>query len=245
MLKIVKVSKVLGQQRVLNDISLDIHKNEFVCLLGPSGCGKTTLLRIIAGLETADHGQIYLGDKDLLALSPQQRPVNIVFQKYALFPHLSVFDNVAFGLKMKKIPTEEVAQRCDRFLKMVSLESLADRRPETLSGGQAQRVALVRALVNEPQVLLLDEPLSALDKKMRLHMQVELRSLQQKLQSSFLFVTHDQEEAVALADRIVVMNQGQIEQIGTPDQILKHPQTKFVEEFISHRSGGGRGPGQV
>lgn len=218
----------------LREIGLKIRKGEFFSLLGPSGCGKTTLLRILAGFETPTQGRILLEQKDISGLLPPARPFNMVFQKYALFPHLTVHENVAFGLKMKKLPNEEIKRRVDEMLQMVGLKEYAQRKPETLSGGQSQRVAVARSLVNQPKVLLLDEPLSALDLKMREHMQIELKTLQRKLGLTFIFVTHDQEEAFALSDRIAVMNKGGIEQVSTPQELYEQPQTRFVAEFIGH-----------
>lgn len=231
-LKIGNIRKQFLSQTALKEINLEIKKGEFFSLLGPSGCGKTTLLRIIAGFETATSGSIYLGDKRIDTLSPQERPFNMVFQKYALFPHLNVYENVAFGLKVKKKPKEEIRESVHETLNLVGLSQFADRYPETLSGGQQQRVALARALVNEPEVLLLDEPLSALDQKMREHMQMELRALQKKLGITFIFVTHDQEEAMILSDRIGVMNHGVLEEVNTPEELYENPQSLFTAQFV-------------
>lgn len=231
-LKIGNIRKQFLSQTALKEINLEIKKGEFFSLLGPSGCGKTTLLRIIAGFETATSGTITLGDKRIDTLSPQERPFNMVFQKYALFPHLTVFENVAFGLKIKKKSTQEIKDAVHDSLSLVGLSKFAQRYPETLSGGQAQRIALARALVNRPEVLLLDEPLSALDQKMREHMQVELRGLQKKLGITFIFVTHDQEEAMIMSDRIGVMNHGVLEEVNTPEELYENPKTLFTAQFV-------------
>ncbi len=217
---------------MLHSTDLEIRRGEFFSLLGPSGCGKTTLLRILAGFESPDSGLISLGGARLDVLPPNQRPVNLVFQKYALFPHLNVRENIAFGLQMKKLPAGEIRSRVDEALALVRLEGFADKVIATLSGGQQQRVALARAIVNRPQVLLLDEPLSALDLKLRQQMHVELIELQKRLGSTFVFVTHDQEEALTLSDRIAVMNRGAIEQVGTPREIYEQPASAFVARFI-------------
>lgn len=216
----------------VQNLSLTIHEGEFFSLLGPSGCGKTTLLRMIAGLEFPSEGEIFLHEKRIDQVPAQERPFNMVFQKYALFPHLSVFENVAFGLKIKKIPATEVKERVESALQLVNMASFGDRKPETLSGGQSQRVAIARALVNRPQILLLDEPLSALDQKLREHMQNELKELQQKLGLTFIYVTHDQEEALALSDRIGVMNHGRLEQVSAPRDLYHQPGTLFTAQFV-------------
>lgn len=231
-LKIGNIRKQFLSQTALEEINLEIKKGEFFSLLGPSGCGKTTLLRIIAGFETATAGTIHLGDQRIDTLTPQERPFNMVFQKYALFPHLSVFENVAFGLKIKKKSQKEVRESVEEALALVGLSKFSKRFPETLSGGQAQRIALARALVNEPEVLLLDEPLSALDQKMREHMQVELRNLQKKLGITFIFVTHDQEEAMIMSDRIGVMNHGVLEEVNTPEELYENPKSLFTAQFV-------------
>lgn len=222
-----------GQEtRVLDDIDLDIRKGEFFSLLGPSGCGKTTLLRILAGFEQADSGAVLIGGRDMTGIPAHQRPVNTVFQSYALFPHLNVFDNVAFGLRQKRVPAAQVRDRVGRALETVRIQDFGARRPEQLSGGQRQRVALARAIVNEPEVLLLDEPLSALDLKLRKELQVELSNLQETLGMTFVFVTHDQEEALVMSDRIAVMNRGRVEQLGRAEDLYERPRTAFVANFL-------------
>jgi len=217
---------------VLAGFDLSIHEGEFLTLLGPSGCGKTTLLRLLAGFETPDAGEVLIDGVRVNDLPPDQRPVNTVFQSYALFPHLSVFDNVAFGLKMKKVAKAEIAERVAEALAAVQMAEFGGRKPKQLSGGQQQRVALARAVVNRPRVLLLDEPLSALDYKLRRAMQVELKALQRRLGITFVFVTHDQEEALSLSDRVVVMRAGVIEQLGGPREIYEHPASRFVASFV-------------
>jgi spermidine/putrescine transport system ATP-binding protein len=231
-LSVSHVSKCFGTTRVLDDVTLTISQGEFVTLLGPSGCGKTTLLRIVAGLETADAGEVVLDGVDLLPLPANRRPVNMVFQNYALFPHLNVFDNVAFGLRIRRTGDREVLARVRAALEMLQLESLAQRRTNELSGGQKQRAALARALVNEPALLLLDEPMSALDAKLRAQVRVELRQLQRRLAKTFLLVTHDQDEAMTVSDRILLMNAGKIEQGGAPADVYDHPASRFAAEFL-------------
>jgi ABC-type Fe3+/spermidine/putrescine transport system ATPase subunit len=226
------VSKSFGSFQAVADLNLAVAAGEFLTLLGPSGCGKTTTLNMIAGFEFPDAGVIRLDDQDVTTTPPFLRNVNTVFQSYALFPHMTVAQNVAFGLRVQKASKAEIKQRVDEALALVQMSSFADRYPKQLSGGQQQRVALARAIVLKPQVLLLDEPLGALDLKLRKEMQVELKHLQQKLGITFLFVTHDQEEALTMSDRIVVMNRGRIEQIGTPAEVYEKPRTRFVAEFI-------------
>ena len=224
-IEIKHISKSFGDKCILNDVSLYVKRGEFLTLLGPSGCGKTTLLRILAGFGSADSGEILINGKDITGVPPHERPVNTVFQRYALFPHLDVYENIAFGLKLKKMPTDEIDKKVRKALKMVSMTDYEDRDVESLSGGQQQRVAIARAIVNEPSVLLLDEPLSALDLKMRKDMQMELGI-------TFIYVTHDQEEALTLSDTIVVFDDGVIQQIGTPTDIYNEPQNAFVADFI-------------
>ena len=226
------VTKDFGKSEVLKTIDLDVYEGEFLTLLGPSGCGKTTTLRIIAGFENPSSGTVYLEQNDVTDIPPYHRNVNTVFQSYALFPHMNVFDNVAFGLVEKKVPKAEIKERVDKILDLVQLKNFGRRKPHQMSGGQKQRVAIARALVNNPKVLLLDEPLGALDLKLRKQMQIELKHLQQQLGITFIYVTHDQEEALTMSDRIAVMNNGVIEQIGTAQEIYEHPQTKFVASFI-------------
>ncbi|MDR2731398.1 MAG: ABC transporter ATP-binding protein [Treponema sp.] len=226
------ISKSFGDFRALNNVDLEIKQGEFFSLLGPSGCGKTTLLRIIAGFEQPDCGALTLDGSDVLYLPPNRRQVNTVFQNYALFPHLTVFENVAFSLRLKKTPSAEVKNKVNERLRLVQLEGHAYKKPNQLSGGQKQRVAIARALINEPRVLLLDEPLSALDAKLRQHMLIELDQIHDKIGITFIYVTHDQQEALSVSDRIAVMNQGDILQIGTPHEIYESPATDFTARFI-------------
>ena len=226
------VSKSFDGVTVLNNINLYIRKKEFVTLLGPSGCGKTTTLRIIGGFESPTSGQVLFEGRDIAHLPPYKRQVNTVFQKYALFPHLNVFDNIAFGLKLKKVPKAEIARRVDKMLDLVNLSGYGKRSVDSLSGGQQQRIAIARALVNEPEVLLLDEPLGALDLKLRKEMQLEIKAMQQRLGITFIYVTHDQEEALTMSDTVVVMRGGNILQIGTPKSIYDEPKNAFVANFI-------------
>lgn len=240
MLEIRSIQKTFGSQTApliaLESIDLTIREGEFFSLLGPSGCGKSTLLRIIAGLEDASSGEILWKGQRVDQLSARERPFNMVFQKYALFPHLSVFENVAFGLRLQKLPSSELKSRVIEALAMVNLKGFETRKPETLSGGQAQRVALARALANRPSVVLLDEPLGALDQKLREHMQSELRLLQRRLGLTFIFVTHDQEEAMILSDRIAVMNAGRIAQVSPPRELFESPASLFSARFIGARN---------
>lgn len=219
-------------ERILNDISLDIGDKEFVTLLGPSGCGKTTTLRIIGGFLTPDSGSVKFEGKEINNAPPHKRNINTVFQRYALFPHLNVYENIAFGLKVKKLPEREIRSRVGKMLELVNLKGFEKRSINRLSGGQQQRVAIARALVNEPKVLLLDEPLGALDLKLRKEMQTELKRIQQSLEITFIYVTHDQEEALTMSDTVVVMNNGNIQQIGTPVDIYNEPINAFVADFI-------------
>ena len=226
------ISKSFDGKEVISQLDLTINNGEFLTLLGPSGCGKTTVLRLIAGLETVDTGHIKLDNQDITHVPAENRYVNTVFQSYALFPHMTVFENVAFGLRMQKTPAADIAPRVIEALRMVQLEEFAQRKPHQLSGGQQQRVAIARAVVNKPRLLLLDESLSALDYKLRKQMQNELKALQRKLGITFVFVTHDQEEALTMSDRIVVMRDGRIEQDGTPREIYEEPKNLFVAGFI-------------
>ena len=232
-LKEIKKSFTEGEA-VLDNISLEISKGEFITLLGSSGCGKTTTLRIIAGLEQPDAGSVWLDGREVTGLEPNQRDVNTVFQNYALFPHMNVAENIGYGLKLKKIPKSEIRKKVSQMLELVQLEGYEKRKPSELSGGQKQRVAIARALVNNPKVLLLDEPLGALDLQLRRAMQIELKHLQKKLGITFIYITHDQEEAINMSDRIAVMKDGCIEQIGTPDEIYNHPKTSYVATFVGN-----------
>ena len=232
LIRINGVSKAFDGETVLDHVSLDIHDKEFVTLLGPSGCGKTTTLRIIGGFETPDTGDVFFDGKRINDVPPYERLVNTVFQKYALFPHLNVYENVAFGLRLKKTPEEEIKTKVQEMLAMVNLKGFERRRVTTLSGGQQQRVSIARALINRPRVLLLDEPLGALDLKLRKDMQNELKRIQRETGITFIYVTHDQEEALSMSDTVVVMANGQIQQIGTPEDIYNEPENAFVADFI-------------
>ena len=232
-LKEIKKSFTEGEA-VLDNISLEISKGEFITLLGSSGCGKTTTLRIIAGLEQPDAGSVWLDGREVTGLEPNQRDVNTVFQNYALFPHMNVAENIGYGLKLKKVPKSEIRKKVSQMLELVQLKGYEKRKPSELSGGQKQRVAIARALVNNPEVLLLDEPLGALDLQLRRAMQIELKHLQKKLGITFIYITHDQEEAINMSDRIAVMKDGCIEQIGTPDEIYNHPKTSYVATFVGN-----------
>ena len=226
------ITRQFGDTKALDNVSLYIRKREFITLLGPSGCGKTTMLRIIGGFDFPDEGQVLFEGKDIANVPPYKRRVNTVFQKYALFTHMNVFDNIAFGLKLKKVPKNEIKERVKRMLKLVNLEGFENRAVDAMAGGQQQRIAIARALVNEPEVLLLDEPLGALDLKLRKEMQLELKAMQQKLGITFIYVTHDQEEALTMSDTIAVMNHGKIQQIGDPKRIYDEPKNAFVADFI-------------
>lgn len=232
MVELRNVTKCFGHFAALHNTSFEVKAGEFMTFLGPSGCGKTTCLRLISGFEMPSSGEIFIDGKNVSFTPPYRRDVNQVFQNYALFPHLSIFENIAFGLRMKRIPSAEIKKRVNRLIEMTALESLIDRKPSQISGGQRQRVALARAIVCEPKVLLLDEPLSALDAKLRAQMRMELKLLQKKLGITFIFVTHDQEEALTMSDRVVVMNAGNVEQIATVHDIYHKPATRFVASFI-------------
>lgn len=226
------IKKCFDETDVLKGISLSIEKGEFITFLGASGCGKTTTLRIIAGLEQPDEGHVRLNGRDVTDLEPNKRNVNTVFQNYALFPHMDVYSNVAYGLKLKKVEKREIARRVEEMLELVQLSGYEKRMPSELSGGQRQRVAIARAVINSPQVLLLDEPLGALDLQLRRQMQVELKRIQKSLGITFIYITHDQEEALNMSDRIVVMREGRFQQIGTPNQVYYHPRTSYVARFV-------------
>ncbi|MEE4251055.1 MAG: spermidine/putrescine ABC transporter ATP-binding protein PotA [Alcanivoracaceae bacterium] len=226
------ISKHYGDRAVLKALDLDILDGEFLTLLGPSGCGKTTLLRLLAGFERPDSGTLTLSGQDITSMSPERRPLNTVFQQYALFPHLTVAGNVAYGLRMEKRPEGEIRQRVKDALAMVQLTELAERKPHQLSGGQQQRVAIARAVVKRPKLLLLDEPLSALDYKLRRQMQIELKRLQRELGITFVFVTHDQEEALSMSDRVVVLRDGDVQQLGTPREVYERPANLFTARFV-------------
>ncbi len=226
------ITKAFGQHIALQELNLAVNNGEFLTILGPSGCGKTTLLRLMGGFEQPDSGHIFIDGYDITNLPPEERLVNTVFQSYALFPHMTIFNNVAFGLKCNGIDKNEIKERVEETLKIVSLEKYSERKPNELSGGQKQRVAIARAIVNRPRVLLLDEPLSALDYKLRKKMQIELKQLQRRLGLTFIFITHDQEEALSMSDRVVIMNDGKILQSGTPRDIYEEPNSLFAAEFI-------------
>lgn len=232
LIEIKGIKKAFDDTQVLEGIDIDVEDGEFLTLLGPSGCGKTTLLRIIAGFETADEGELLFNGKDMFRMKHYERPVNTVFQKYALFPHLNVYDNVAFGLKLKKLPKATIDRHVQEMLELVNLPHTAKRNIQSLSGGQQQRIAIARALVNDPKILLLDEPLGALDLKLRKQMQFELKRIQEQVGITFIYVTHDQEEALSMSDTVVVMKDGAVQQIGTPTDIYNEPQNAFVANFI-------------
>ncbi|MEY8338097.1 ABC transporter ATP-binding protein [Lachnospiraceae bacterium 62-35] len=231
-LKLDGIEKKFGEAEILKGLNLSVEKGEFITLLGASGCGKTTTLRIIAGLESPDQGRIILNGADVTALDPDKRNVNTVFQNYALFPHMDVAANISYGLRIRKTPKQEISRRVQEMLELVQLSGYEKRMPSELSGGQKQRVAIARAVINNPQVLLLDEPLGALDLQLRRRMQIELKRIQRQLGITFIYITHDQEEALNMSDRIVVMNEGQFEQTGTPDEIYYHPRTSYAARFV-------------
>lgn len=231
-LKIENLKKQYGDKQIVKGISLEVEEGEFLTFLGPSGCGKTTILRCISGLEEVNSGKIYIYDKDVTDLDPTKREVNTIFQSYALFSHMTVEQNVAFGLKMKRVPKKEIAKRVKEMLKLVKLDGYEKRKPYQLSGGEQQRVAIARALINKPKVLLLDEPLSALDRKLQKQMEIELKRLQKKMGITFIYVTHNQDEALTMSDRICILRNAKIEQCDTPENIYKHPKTLFVAQFI-------------
>ena len=233
-LQLQQIRKSFANTEVLKGVDLEAGQGEFITLLGASGCGKTTTLRIIAGLELPDSGQVILEDHDITDWEPNKRDVNTVFQNYALFPHMNVADNVGYGLKIRKVPKAQIAERVERALRLVQLEEYGKRMPDQLSGGQKQRIAIARAVINEPKVLLLDEPLGALDMKLRRQMQLELKRLQKQLGITFIYITHDQEEAINMSDRIGVMHEGVLEQMGTPNEVYYRPRTSYVADFVGN-----------
>lgn len=233
-LQLKEIEKSFEDTKVLKGLNLDIRRGEFITLLGASGCGKTTTLRIIAGLESPDKGSVLLEGQDITGLEPNKRNVNTVFQNYALFPHMNVADNISYGLKIKKTPKTQIDAKVKEMLRLVQLDGFEKRMPDQLSGGQRQRIAIARAVVNEPKVLLLDEPLGALDLKLRQQMQLELKRLQKQLGITFIYITHDQEEAINMSDRIAVMRNGVLEQVGTPNEIYYHPRTGYVADFVGN-----------
>ena len=233
-LQLQQIRKSFADTEVLKGIDLEAGQGEFITLLGASGCGKTTTLRIIAGLELPDSGQVILEGRDITDWEPNRRDVNTVFQNYALFPHMNVADNVGYGLKIRKVPKAQIAERVERALRLVQLEEYKKRMPDQLSGGQKQRIAIARAVINEPKVLLLDEPLGALDLKLRRQMQLELKRLQKQLGITFIYITHDQEEAINMSDRIGVMHEGVLEQMGTPNEVYYRPRTSYVADFVGN-----------
>ena len=231
-IRLENITKNFGEEDILKNVSVEFGRHEFVTILGPSGCGKTTLLRLIGGFEKATEGRIIFDGKDITNLPPYERRVNTVFQKYALFPHMNVFDNVAFGLTIKKMDKKTISEKVSEILRLVNLKGFEKRNIDSLSGGQQQRIAIARALVNEPEVLLLDEPLGALDLKLRKDMQLELKKIQTALGITFIYVTHDQEEALTMSDEVIVLNEGEIQQKGTPVDIYNEPKNAFVADFI-------------
>ena len=226
------IKKQYNNRVIIKDLDLNIYEGEFLTLLGSSGCGKTTILRMISGMEDVTSGSIFMNGKDITSLEPMKREINTIFQNYALFSHMSIEKNIGFGLKMKKVDKDEIKKEVKKMLSLIKLEGYENRKPSQLSGGEQQRVAIARALINNPKVLLLDEPLSALDKKLRKEMEIELKMLQQKLGITFIYVTHDQEEALTMSDRIIILKNGKIEQIDTPQNIYKYPKSKYVADFI-------------
>ena len=232
MVRLDNVKKKYDEKEIIKGISLDIYEGEFLTLLGPSGCGKTTLLRTISGLEKVSSGKIYIDEEDVTGVIPRKREVNTIFQNFALFSHMTVEKNIGFGLKMKKVPKSEIKSRVKEVIELIQMEGFENRKPTQLSGGQQQRVALARGIVNKPKVLLLDEPLSSLDMKLRKQMQVELKRIQKKMGITFIYVTHDQDEALSMSDRVAIINNGVIEQIDTPRKLYDAPKTKFVADFI-------------
>lgn len=233
-LELKNITKSFNETGVLKGVNLAVHQGEFITILGASGCGKTTMLRLIAGLDTPEEGQILLEGQDVTDLAPDKRDVNTVFQNYALFPHMDVAGNVGYGLRLKKMPKRQIKEKTREVLELVQLSGYEKRKPSELSGGQKQRVAIARAIINNPKILLLDEPLGALDLQLRRAMQIELKKLQEKLGLTFIYITHDQEEAINMSDRIAVMNHGTFEQIGTPDEIYNHPRTSYVATFVGN-----------
>ena len=232
LIELKNIKKKYNNRVIIKDLDLNIYEGEFLTLLGSSGCGKTTILRMISGMEDVTSGSIFMNGKDITSLEPMKREINTIFQNYALFSHMTIEKNIGFGLKMKKVDKDEIKKEVKKMLSLIKLEGYENRKPSQLSGGEQQRVAIARALINNPKVLLLDEPLSALDKKLRKEMEIELKMLQQKLGITFIYVTHDQEEALTMSDRIIILKNGKIEQIDTPQNIYKYPKSKYVADFI-------------
>jgi spermidine/putrescine transport system ATP-binding protein len=232
LIELKNIKKQYNNRVIIKDLDLNIYEGEFLTLLGSSGCGKTTILRMISGMEDVTSGSIFMNGKDITSLEPMKREINTIFQNYALFSHMTIEKNIGFGLKMKKVDKDEIKKEVKKMLSLIKLEGYENRKPSQLSGGEQQRVAIARALINNPKVLLLDEPLSALDKKLRKEMEIELKMLQQKLGITFIYVTHDQEEALTMSDRIIILKNGKIEQIDTPQTIYKYPKSKYVADFI-------------
>lgn len=232
LIELKNIKKQYNNRVIIKDLDLNIYEGEFLTLLGSSGCGKTTILRMISGMEDVTSGSIFMNGKDITSLEPMKREINTIFQNYALFSHMTIEKNIGFGLKMKKVDKDEIKKEVKKMLSLIKLEGYENRKPSQLSGGEQQRVAIARALINNPKVLLLDEPLSALDKKLRKEMEIELKMLQQKLGITFIYVTHDQEEALTMSDRIIILKNGKIEQVDTPQNIYKYPKSKYVADFI-------------